>query len=291
MIKTVQYHMKKLNPFLELGHINTLRVDRLTPHGVFLMAEDENDVLLPQAYVTDEMIEDTFVDVFLYTDSEDRLIATTLNPHAKLDEFGLFEVVDTAPFGAFVDWGLPKDLLVPKMLQKTPFQVGEKRFLKVVYDERTHRLVGSEKLGDFFQRRVKGLKPAQEVEILIIAKTPLGYKCIVESKYEGLIYHNEIFENIELGEKKNAFIKTIRKDGNIDLSLRKMGSKNSDTSHEKILSLLQQNKGILPYNYKSDAELIKDVFSMSKKEFKRSLTALQDADKIEVKESGIYLKG
>ncbi len=283
--------MKKLNHFLELGLINTLRVDRLTPHGVFLMAEDGNDVLLPQAYVTDEMIEDTLIDVFLYTDSEDRLIATTLKPHAKLDEFGLFKVVDTAPFGAFVDWGLSKDLLVPNMLQKTPFKVGENRFLKVIYDERTHRLVGSEKLGDFFQRKVKGLKPQQEVEILIISKTPLGYKCIVEKKYEGLIYHNEIFENIALGDKKRAFIKTIRKDGNIDLSLRKTGSKKDTNSSDKVLALLKQNKGIMPYNYKSDAELIKDVFSMSKKEFKRSLTALQDSGKIEVKDSGIYLRG
>ncbi len=283
--------MKTLNPFLELGLINTLRVDRLTPHGVFLMAEDGNDVLLPQAYVTDEMRENTLLDVFLYTDSEDRLIATTLTPHAKLDEFGLFEVVDTAPFGAFVDWGLSKDLLVPNMLQKTPFKVGEKRFLKVIYDERTHRLVGSEKLGDFFQRRVQGLKPQQEVNILIIAKTPLGYKCIVEDKYEGLIYHNEIFENITLGDKKTAFIKTIRKDGNIDLCLRKLGSKKTSDSQDKVLELLKQNKGIMPYNYKSDAELIKNVFSMSKKEFKRSLTALQENDKIEVKDSGIYLKG
>jgi predicted RNA-binding protein (virulence factor B family) len=281
--------MQKLNPFLELGEINTLRVDRLTPHGVFIMAEDGNDVLLPQAYVTDEMIEDSLVDVFLYTDSEDRLVATTLKPHAKLDEFGLFEVVDVAPFGAFVDWGLPKDLLVPKMLQKTPFKIGEKRFLKVVYDERTHRLVGSEKLGDFFQKKVKGLKPQQEVEILIITKTPLGYKCIVEGKYEGLIYHNEIFENISLGEKKTAFIKTIRKDANIDLSLRKAGSKNSTDSADKILNLLQQNKGIMPYNYKSDAQLIKDIFGMSKKEFKRSLTTLQESKKIEVRDTGIYL--
>jgi len=286
----MQQITQKLSPFLELGVINTLRADRLTPHGIFLMAEDGNDVLLPQAYVKDDMTEESLIDVFLYTDSEDRLIATTLKPHAMLDEFGLFEVIDVAPFGAFVDWGLPKDLLVPKMLQKTPFKIGEKRFLKVVYDERTHRLVGSEKLGDFFQRKVKGLKPQQEVEILIISKTPLGYKCIVEQKYEGLIYHNEIFENIKLGDKKTAFIKTIRKDGNIDLSLRKMGSKKGTDSPNKILELLKQNKGIMPYNYKSDAQLIKDAFGMSKKDFKRSLTTLQNEAKIEVKESGIYLK-
>ena len=275
--------------YLELGLINTLRVDRLTPHGIFLMALDGNDVLLPQAYVSDEMIDDTLLEVFLYTDSEDRLIATTLKPHAKLDEFGLFEVVDVAPFGAFVDWGLPKDLLVPNMFQKEPFKIGDKRFLRVVYDERTHRLVGTEKLGNFFERRVKGLKPNQEVDIIIISKTPLGFKCIVNGKYEGLIYHNEIFENISLGDEKKAYIKTIRKDGNIDLSLRKSGSKQSSDSADKVLQLLEQNRGVMPYNYKSDAELIRDVFGLSKKEFKRSLTALQDTKKIEVKDSGIYI--
>ena len=281
---------KTISPFLELGKINTLRVDRETPHGLFLMAQDGNDVLLPQAYVTDAMMEDMLLDVFLYTDSEDRLIATTLTPYAMLDAFALLEVVDVAPFGAFMDWGLPKDLLVPKQLQKTPFVVGEKRFIKVVYDERTHRLVGSEKLGDFFDKHPKGLFPHKEVDILIIAKTPLGFKCIVNDKYEGLIYHNEIFEKIALGDKKKAYVKTVRKDGNIDLSLRAAGKKQSASSADKVLELLKENNGIMPYNYKSDAELIKDVFGLSKKEFKRSLTKLQDNGKIEVKDTGIYLK-
>ena len=276
--------------FLELGHINTLVIDRLTTPGAYLMAQDGNDVLLPGPYLTPEMKEGTLVDVFLYTDSEDRLVATTLTPKAKLDEFALLEVVDVAGFGAFMDWGLTKDLLVPNMFQKTRFEEGEKRFIRVIYDERTHRLVGTEKLGDFFERKVKGLKPAQEVKILIISKTPLGFKCIVEDKYEGLIYHNEIFETINLGDEKRAYIKTIRKDGNIDLSLRKPGSKKSGGSDEKVLALLKENKGIMPYNYKSDAELIKNTFGLSKKEFKRTLTSLQDAGKIEVKDTGIYLK-
>lgn len=280
----------KQSYFLELGLMNTLLIDRLTTPGAFLMAQDGNDVLLPGQYLTQEMKEGMLIDVFLYTDSEDRLVATTLKPTAILDEFAIFEVVDTAPFGAFMDWGLSKDLLVPNMFQKTPFKVGEKRFLRVIYDERTHRLVGTEKLGDFFEKRVKGLKPNQEVKILVISKTPLGFKCIVEDKYEGLIYHNEIFENIELGDERKAFIKTIRKDGNIDLSLRQAGTKKSGGSSEKVLELLKSNNGIMPYNYKSDAELIKDVFGLSKKDFKRSLTALQDSGKIEVKDTGIYIK-
>lgn len=257
--------MKDQNYFLELGLINTLRVDRHTEPGIFLMAQDGNDVLLPNRFVTDEMQDDTLVDVFLYTDSEDRLIATTLKPTAMLDEFAIFDVVDTAKFGAFVDWGLAKDLLVPNMFQKTPFVVGEKRFLKVIYDERTHRLVGTEKLGEFFDKKVKGLAANKEAKILIIAKTPLGFKCIVDDKYEGLIYHNEIFENISLGDVRTAYVKSVRKDGNIDLSLQKAGSKKSGGSNDKVLELLKQNKGIMPYNYKSDAELIKDIFGLSKK--------------------------
>ena len=279
---------KTVNEFLELGKINTLRVDRDTTPGLYLMAEDGNDVLLPGQYATEEMIENSLVDVFLYTDSEDRLVATTNKPVAMLDELALFEVVDVAPFGAFMNWGLTKDLLVPNMFQKTPFVLGEKRFLKVIYDERTHRLVGTEKLGDFFERKVKDLAINKEANILIISKTPLGFKCIVNDKYEGLIYHNEIFENITLGDKKIAYVKTVRKDGNIDLTLRKPGSKKSGGSDEKVLALLKANNGIMPYNYKSDAELIKNVFGLSKKEFKRTLTSLQEKKKIEVKDTGIY---
>ncbi|MDD5401569.1 MAG: S1-like domain-containing RNA-binding protein [Sulfurimonas sp.] len=278
------------NKHLELGLINCLRVDRHTPHGIFLVSLDEKDVLLPQAYVTDEMQEGTLLEVFLYTDSEDRLIATTLKPKAMLDGFAFFEVVDVAPFGAFVDWGLAKDLFVPNMFQKAPFKIGDKRFLRVVYDERTHRLVGTEKLGNFFDKKPKGVAPHKEVDILIIAKTPLGFKCIVEDRYEGLIYHNEIFEKIDIGSKRRAFVKTVRKDGCIDLTLQASGAKKKDASIEKVLSLLKKSGGSMPYNYKSDAELLKDVFGLSKKEFKRSLTALQESGTIEIKETGIYLK-
>lgn len=278
------------NEHLVLGRINCLRIDRHTPHGIFLESLDEKDVLLPQSYVTSQMQEDTLLEVFLYTDSEDRLIATTLKPKAMLDEFALFEVVDVAPFGAFVDWGLAKDLFVPNMFQKEKFKIGDKRFLKIVYDEKTHRLVGTEKLGNIFDKKPKGLLPHKEVDILIISKTPLGFKCLVEDKYEGLIYHNEIFEKIEIGSQRKAYIKTVRKDGCIDLSMQAIGNKQKDISCERVLSLLKQNNGILPYNYKSDPELIQNVFGLSKKAYKRSLTALQESGDIEIKESGIYLK-
>ena len=276
--------------FLELGLINTLKIDRLTTPGAYMMAQDGSDVLLPGPYLTQEMKEGMLLDVFLYTDSEDRLVATTNKPTAMLDEMAFFEVVDTAPFGAFMNWNLSKDLLVPNMFQKTPFKVGDKRFIKVIYDERTHRLVGTEKLGDFLDKDVKGLAVNKVTEILVIARTPLGFKCIVDDKYEGLIYHNEIFETINLGDKRTAYVKSVRKDGNIDLTLRKPGSKKSGGSDEKVIALLKEANGIMPYNYKSDAELIKNVFGLSKKEFKRTLTSLQEKKKIEIKDTGIYLK-
>ncbi|QOY51748.1 CvfB family protein [Candidatus Sulfurimonas baltica] len=280
----------KQDYFLELGKINTLVIDRLTTPGAYMMAQDGNDVLLPGPYLTNDMKEGDLLEVFIYNDSEDRLVCTTLTPIAKLDEFAFFECVDVAPFGAFMNWGLSKDLLVPNMFQKTPFKVGDRRYLRVVYDERTHRLVGTEKLGDFFERRVKGIKPNQEVKISVISKTPLGFKCIVEGKYEGLIYHTDVFEDIKLGHEGTAFVKTIRGDGNIDLNLRKPGAKQSGGSSDKVLALIKENNGSMPYNYKSDADLIKSIFGLSKKDFKRSLTTLVDAGKIEVKDTGIYLK-
>lgn len=279
-----------INEHLELGVINTLRIDRDTEPGLFLIAQDEKDVLLPNQYVTKDMKISDEIDVFLYTDSQDRIVATTQRPVAMLNEYGFFEVVDLTDFGAFVNWGLQKDLFVPKTHQKSNFKVGEKRILYVDYDEKTHRLIGSERLTQHLKFHKKVLKPNQEVTILVMAKTPMGYKCIVNNTFEGMIFHNEIFEKIKIGQTRKAFLKVSRPDGKLDLSLQKISERNTDASEEKILKLLNENNGKLAYNYKSDAEDIKNIFSLSKKVYKRTLTSLIDAGKIEVKDSGIYLK-
>ncbi len=279
-----------INEHLVLGSTNILRVDRITEPGLFLMAADGKDVLLPNQYVTKAMHVDNEIDVFVYTDSEDRIVATTERPLAMLDEYGFFEVVDLTPFGAFVNWGLQKDLFVPKTHQKSNFKIGEKRILYVDYDEKTHRLIGSERLTKHLKFHQKELKPNQEVSILIMAKTPMGYKCIVNNRYEGMIFSNEIFEEVKVGDTKKAFLKRSRPDGKLDLSLQRIGDKNSDAGQKKILDLLADHKGRLPYNYKSDAEEIKNVFGLSKKAYKRALTTLIENDKIDVKENGIYLK-
>ncbi len=279
-----------INEHLVLGSTNTLRVDRMTDPGIFLMADDGKDVLLPNQYVTKEMKVDDEIKVFVYNDSEDRIVATTEKPIAMINEYGFFKVVDVTNFGAFVDWGLQKDLFVPKTHQKSDFKVGEKRILYVNYDEKTHRLIGSERLTQHLRFHKKTLKPNNEVSILVMAKTPMGYKCIVNNMYEGMIYHNEIFEDITIGEMRSAYVKVGRPDGKLDLSLRRIGDKSSDAGEAKILKMLEENKGKLPYNYKSDPEDIKNIFGLSKKAYKRTLTALVDAEKIEVKENGIYLK-
>ena len=279
-----------MNEHIELGRINRLAVDRITDPGLFLKAGDDEDILLPNQYVTQEMEIGDLLDVFVYTDSEDRPVATTQVPKAMIDQFGFFEVVDTAKFGAFVDWGLPKDLFVPKTLQKTPFKIGEKRILRVRRDDQTHRLVGDEKIGKYLTHDVKGLHTNSEVDLLVVARTPLGFKVIVDHTYEGMLFHNELFETLKTGDRRTGYVKNIRKDGNLDISLQPIGAKKSDAASEKVMAKLIESNGILPYNYKSDAELIKNVFGLSKKNFKRALTQLQNDGKIAVKETGIYLE-
>lgn len=282
---------KEINEYIKLGEINSLRIDRVTEPGIYLTSQDEEEVvLLPNAYITEDMKIDEIIDVFIYTDSEDRIVATTLTPKAMVNEFALLEVVDVAPFGAFVDMGLPKDLLVPKNKQKNPFSIGEKRFVRVVEDEDSGRLIGIEKFASYISRDLSEFKVNDEVTILVFAKTPMGFKVIVNNDYEGMLFHNEIFEKISSGVTKSAYVKNIREDGKLDICLQKIGSKDGDESLEKIISVMKRNSGFAAYTYKSDAQEIKKAFGMSKKNFKSSLTKLLENNKIELLENGIRLK-
>jgi len=276
-----------MNEKMQIGRINTLKIDRFTEPGIYLMAEDENVVLLPTRYITEDMEVGKEIDVFLYTDSEDRLVATTERPKAMLDELALLEVVDVTKIGAFLDWGLSKDIFAPNVFQKTPFKKGEKRIVRIVYDEMTHRLAASERIYKEVVEDASHLKLYSEVSLIVVAKTPLGFKVIVNNVYEGMLFHNEIFEKIKSGDKKRAYIKTIRKDGRLDLTLQPIGSKKRDVAQEKVLNMLKEHNGKLPYNYKSDPEEIKLAFGLSKKEFKRTLTALIEAKTIILDENGI----
>ncbi|NQY24134.1 MAG: S1 RNA-binding domain-containing protein [Campylobacteraceae bacterium] len=263
---------------IELGLINTLRIDRVTEPGLYLIAEDEEVVLLPNAYITNDMHVGNDIKVFIYTDSEDRLISTTLTPKGILGDIVSVEVVDLLPFGAFVDIDLPKDLLVPKNKQKSSFSVGQTRVVRIIEDEHTGRLIGTEKFS--LEDAPKTFTKNDEVEVVVYAKSPLGYKLVVNGKYEGMIFHNEVFENIEIGSSKRAYVKYVRDDGKMDISLQKIGEKNINDLEEKVLDILKQNGGELGFTYKSDAEDIKDVFGISKKSFKATLTKLIENKKI-----------
>ncbi len=276
--------MKKIDEKIKQGVVNTLIVNRVSEPGIYLISGDETEVLLPNAYVKKDMAIDSLLDVFIYTDSEDRLVATTLKPYLYLNEFANLKIVDSAKFGYFVDIGLPKDLLVPKNRQKGTYNIGSYKVLQMQFDERTSRLIASEKY--ILEEEPKNLKQGDEVEIILYSKTPLGFKVIVNNLFEGMIFHSEIFENLKIGDKKRAYIKNLREDKKLDISLQKIGEK-VDTN--KVLEILKANGGVLNFTYKSDAEDIKNIFAMSKKAFKATLTKLIDDKKINLENDRICL--
>lgn len=276
--------MKKIDEKIKQGVVNTLRVNRVSEPGIYLISGDETEVLLPNAYVKKDMAIDSLLDVFIYTDSEDRLVATTLKPYLYLNEFAYLKIVDSAKFGYFVDIGLPKDLLVPKNRQKGTYNIGSYKVLQMQFDERTSRLIASEKY--ILEEEPKNLKQGDEVEIILYSKTPLGFKVIVNNLFEGMIFHSEIFENLKIGDKKRAYIKNLREDKKLDISLQKIGEK---VDSNKVLEILKANGGVLNFTYKSDAEDIKNIFAMSKKAFKATLTKLIDEKKINLESDRICL--
>ena len=276
--------MKKIDEKIKQGVVNTLRVNRVSEPGIYLISGDETEVLLPNAYVKKDMAVDSLLDVFIYTDSEDRLVATTLKPYLYLNEFANLKIVDSAKFGYFVDIGLPKDLLVPKNRQKGTYNIGSYKVLQMQFDERTSRLIASEKY--ILEEEPKNLKQGDEVEIILYSKTPLGFKVIVNNLFDGMIFHSEIFENLKIGDKKRAYIKNLREDKKLDISLQKIGEK---VDSNKVLEILKANGGVLNFTYKSDAEDIKNMFAMSKKAFKATLTKLIDEKKINLENDRICL--
>lgn len=280
---------KPQNLMIHIGEINTLEVVRDTDYGYFLAAKDESEILLPNVYVIeDEMLMGSLLDVFVYTDSEDRPVATTKMPYAKLGEYGYFTVVGYKSYGAFVNWGLPKDLFVPLSQQKEYFHIGKKYLLRVCLDEQTGRLFATQKIGKYFNRKLKGLHQNKCLEAIVLAKTPLGYKVVVDNQYEGMLFDNEIFEQVRVGDRKKVYVKTVRKDGKLDVSLQPIGHKEKlNVSEAVILHHLKEAEGYLPFTYKSDAKEIQKAFGMSKKNFKHILTLLIASEKIVLQEDGI----
>jgi predicted RNA-binding protein (virulence factor B family) len=273
---------------MEIGHYNTLTIARETKVGLFL-TDGTTDVLLPVKYVPNSFAIGDEIIVFVYLDHEERPVATTLEPYILLDEFGLLRVNYVNKFGAFLDWGLEKDLFVPFKEQARPMEKG-KRYLVFAYmDEKTNRIVASSKTNQFLHNEELTIEEGDEVDLIISHITELGINVIINDQHKGLLYKDQVYDDIRLGDRMVGYIKNIRPDKKIDVTLQKMGYQNVEPNAEKILDELRASRGFLRLNDASHPEDIKTVLKMSKKTFKKAIGALYKEKRIEIKEDGIYL--
>lgn len=276
---------------IEIGKINTLKVVKEVDFGLYLDGGDEfGEILLPARYVADDMEVDHFVDVFIYNDSEDRIIATTDEALAEVDEYAYLKCISVTKFGAFLDWGLAKDLLVPFKEQATEMQEGLSYFVRVYLDEETERVVASSKTRQFLDNEPAEYEEGEQVDLVIGNSTDLGVKVVINDKHSGLLYHNEIFKPLRPGLRMVGYIKKLREDEKIDVTLEKPGYQKIDGLAGEILTKLEQSGGYIEVNDKSTPETIKHIFGTSKKNFKKAVGALYRERMISFKGHGIELK-
>lgn len=274
---------------VKIGDYNILRVVKKLDFGLYLDGGDDGEILLPTKYVPEGVETGDDLNVFIYFDSEDRIIATTEQPTAKVGEFALLEVVAVTKFGAFLDWGLAKDLMVPFREQKIKMETGQKHVVYIYVDEQTQRIVASAKLDRFLDNVAPNYETDQEVELMIASKTELGYKVIINSLHWGMLYGNEVFQQLHRGDVMTGYIKKIREDDKIDVSLQKSGFARTETLQDQILDKLKSNKGFLPVSDKTDAQIIYDLFGCSKKSFKMTIGTLFKQRIIVIEKDGIRL--
>jgi hypothetical protein len=273
----------------EIGKYNKLRVIKEVDFGVYLDGEKEGEILMPLRYVPKDCQVGDYVDVFLYLDSEDRLVATTEKPYAQVGEFAMLRVKSANKIGAFLDWGIMKDLLVPFREQKVTM-TEERSYLVCIYvDEETQRIAASAKLNKFLDKTLPEYTVGQEVDLIIESETDLGYKAIINNSHWGILYENEVFEQLAKGLKLKGYIKKIRTDNKIDLSLHPLGYDKVDPITQMILDELKKERGFIAVSDKSDAELVYRVFGISKKSFKQAVGALYKRRLITIEKDGIRL--
>lgn len=256
---------------IQLGKFNSLKIVKEVDFGLYLDGEEYGEILLPTRYVPEVYEIGEMLDVFLYLDMDERMIATTLTPHIQIGDFGYLEVSWVNEFGAFLDWGLMKDLFVPFREQKMRMEIGRKYIVHAYIDEDSYRIVGSAKIEKFLSKEMPTYEQGDEVDILIWQKTDLGFKAIIENQFGGLLYDNEIFQPLYTGMRLNAFIKQVRDDGKIDLILQESGRKSVLDFSETLLNYIKDNGGQTGFHDKSPAEDIYEVFGVSKKVFKKAV--------------------
>jgi len=273
---------------MNIGYYHNLTVDRITQPGAFL-TDGNTDVLLPTKFMPSGIKKGQNLNVFVYRDSEDRIICTTQKPYATVNEFAYLKVKDANNVGAFLEWGIDKDLLVPFKEQKQKLKKGQWVLVYIFLDDKTDRIAATAKVAKHFKDEIL-LTEGDQINLLITDSTDLGVNVVVENAYKGLIYENDLFHDVLEGDRIKGFVKKIRPDGKLDISLRKEGLENLEVGAQIILNELKNSEGFLPLHDKSDPEEIQSMLQMSKKNFKRSIGILYKKKLILIEEKGIRLK-
>ena len=274
----------------EIGRLNRLKVVKMLDFGAYLDGGKLGEILMPIRYLPVACEIGDELEVFIYRDSEDRLIATTEQPLAMVGEFALLKVVAVNKMGAFLDWGLMKDLLVPFGEQKPRMEEGKSYVVRIYIDEESDRIVGSARLDDFLYRESEGeLEAGEAVTIFISNKSDLGYQVIVNNTYWGLLHNNEVAVPPRRGQRMSAFIKNIRDDGRIDICLHLKASDKTDDASQLIITALRKNDGFITITDKSSPEEIQQQFGISKKMYKKAVGALYKKKQIAIESDGIRL--
>ncbi len=273
------------------GQFQTLKINRQAPPGLYLTDEEENEVLLPNKYIPENFEIGDEIEVFLYLDHEERPVATTLKPFVTLDEFAKLRCVEVTEFGAFLDWGLEKHLFVPFKEQAYPMQKGHWYLIFCYLDEETQRLAASSKVLHFLDNAEITVEPYEKVDLIVANKTDLGFNLIVNNLHKGLVYHSDVFQDLQTGDQLKGWITKVRKDGKIDVTLQRPGYRSIEPNADKIMQILGENDGFLPLHDKSSPEEIQETLEMSKKSFKRAIGTLYKNRQIKiVPKEGIYLR-
>lgn len=275
---------------MKIGKTNHLKVSRSIQSGFYLTDEEENEVFLPNEFISDKVNIDDELDVFIYHDKSNKVVATMFMPKVQLEEFAYLRVKEVNKIGAFIDWGLDKDLLVPFAFQHEKMEADEWYIVYVLQDDLTNRMIGTTKIDKHILFEDVTLEIGQEVDALLLNKTDLGMKAIVNNKYSGLIFNSDLFKNVRTGDRIKAYVRQVREDGKIDLLLEPLGYKKSiDVNSNIILSALKNNNGLLNLTDKSDPEDVKQQIGLSKKAFKKGLGNLYKQKIIELTPTGIRL--
>ena len=276
---------------MKVGHIQTLKVNRISDYGLYLIDNEEQEVLLPNRYVSLENKVGDEIEVFVYHDSEDRLVATTDRPLITEGKAACLKVVDKNIHGAFLDWGLAgKDLFLPNRNQQGGVLAGKSYIVWLYVDNITGRCVATMKLKPFIDNDIITVKPRQKVDILIASESPIGYRAIIDSRHWGMLYKNQIFKPVKVGDRLEGYIRRITDDNRIDLTLRQEGYDGVANSAEDLLKLIKENGGELPIGDNSSPEKVHALTQMSKKVFKRAVGILLKRGDIATDGESIKLK-